>query len=71
VAVNVLSVCFVIVAAIRFSQSRITTVFKYIFTLVECLWVASLYCYTLVISCENRKNFDLLMWNRTAVIRSY
>ena len=70
VAVNVLSVSFVVVALVRFSQSKITTTFKYTFTLVECLWVASVYCYTLIISCENRKNFNLLMWNRTAIIRS-
>lgn len=72
VAVNVLSACFVAVAVMRFTQARISTTLKYTFTLVECLWVASFYSYTLINSCMHRKNFDRLLHSNstTAIIYS-
>jgi hypothetical protein len=65
IAVNVMSCLFVVVAVARFLQTKTSTSFKYAYTLIECLWVASLFGYTLVNSCMYRRDFGKLLINAT------
>lgn len=65
IAVNVMSCLFVVVAVARFLQTKTSTSFKYAYTLIECLWVASLFGYTLVNSCMYRRDFGKLLINTT------